>query len=748
MLSVWSAPSVFALIFLMGCSAMIALLHFLLWVGRRDEPLHIWICSWCLLTLGFNSGRLVQITGEDINTVVAGTRFATAAALLMLPLVAGISQALTGNRPVRWVVPGLSLGVVVLAVVTMTTDAMFTHDYVWSTDLTGQQYRLPDLGPLFFICFPASAAAFSYCFYTVYTASDFDPRERRLLLGAYVIYLVLGTNDLMLSAGVPPIHFWLFEFGFAGIAIALTRVTVHRFNALYHGLEAQVERRTAELQEKNVALDKAVYAAETATRTISAFLANVSHEVRTPMTAILGYADLLLDPAVPAHERETRLLTVRRNGEHLLGIINDILDLSKIVAGKFSVDMRPSSLVAVIQEATALLEGRATAKGLRLSADWRFPLPSVIETDQLRLHQIIVNLVGNAVKFTEGGGVTVRVSSPDATTVQIDVIDTGPGIAESDMDKIFQPFQQVDSSATRRFGGTGLGLAISHRLAGLLGGELTFKSRLGEGSTFTLRLPVGSVDARPLADLPGTAAADRRFSSLPSVTASGLRVLLAEDGDDNQELITLFLSRAGAAVEVVANGADAVAVAMEALARAEPHALVLMDMQMPIMDGYAATTELRKRGYRQPIVALTAHAMASDRLRCLEAGCDEYLAKPFSQLSLREILARFSYPAPTLPYRSLLGDDPDIRPLIRRFVDALPDRIRAMEAAILSGDLVTLGRLAHTLKGSSGSYGFPQLAGAAAELELALRQVGPPGEVAERLRRLRSVAAGARADTD
>jgi len=376
-----------------------------------------------------------------------------------------------------------------------------------------------------------------------------------------------------------------------------------------------------------------------ANRAKSAFLANMSHEIRTPMTAVLGFADLLLDPSTPAADRVTHVQTIRRNGEHLLTLINDILDLSRIEAGRMTIERVTTSPSRVLAEVSSLMRVRSQAKGLSLDVRCLTPVPSTIESDPTRLRQVLVNLVGNAVKFTEQGSVTIEVrfdrDSADLPYLHFTVTDTGVGIAPDRMGRLFQAFEQADFSHTRKFGGSGLGLAISRRLAELLGGGLDATSEPDRGSRFHCWIaathPVG-----PFTDV--LAESSPPVSAPPSVSVparlAGRRVLLAEDGPDNQRLITLLLTRAGAVVDVAVNGR----VAIERIDAAEiartPYDLVLLDMQMPELDGYATASLLRERGYTRPIVALTAHAMSGDRERCLQAGCDDHLTKPIERDAL------------------------------------------------------------------------------------------------------------------
>lgn len=412
-----------------------------------------------------------------------------------------------------------------------------------------------------------------------------------------------------------------------------------------------------ELREYNAALVRAYRAleeanrrTEAATRAKSEFLANMSHEIRTPMTAILGYTDILIDEYTPDSTEHKTLSTIKRNGHHLLEIINDILDISKIEAGKLTIEHVPCSVLQLLHEVRTLMKVRADIKQLPITIACEGRIAEHIRTDPTRLRQILINLVGNAIKFTEKGGVSMVArlvrGKGDAGWIEIDVSDTGIGLAPDQMDGLFEAFTQADSSMTRRFGGTGLGLAVSKRLAEMLGGDIRVRSVPGEGSTFTVSIATGPIDGVPMIDLsvqPEIKFGDDAASMSPPAAAgrcstplAGRRLLLVEDGVDNQRLITRILDKAGANVTVAVNGRVAVEIVSPTKSAAKSNLndsfdLILMDMQMPEMDGYEATRKLRELGYTRPIVALTAHAMSDDRDKCLAAGCDEYLAKPINQ---------------------------------------------------------------------------------------------------------------------
>lgn len=424
-----------------------------------------------------------------------------------------------------------------------------------------------------------------------------------------------------------------------------------------------------ELTRRNAELEQLRGLAERANAAKSEFLANMSHEIRTPMTAILGYAELLSedrDGLLPADERQECIRTIKRSGEHLLAVINDILDLSKIEAGKLSVERVPTDPRELLEDVERLMRIKAADRGLSLTVDVSRLPAGKIYSDPVRLRQALVNLVGNAIKFTENGRVDVSAALEErggGRLLRVEVRDTGIGMTGEQLARLFEAFSQADSSTTRRFGGTGLGLRISRSLASLMGGDLRVSSRPGQGSVFVLRVaadPAGTTS--PEADegaavhgevVPGEHGGPAEISARQERVPGGMclaqrHVLLVEDGPDNQKLIALHLRRAGARVTIASNGiealrllgrgADGLPLSATDL-RANPPAapdvdLILTDMQMPEMDGYTLARRLREGGYAGPIVALTAHAMSGDEQKCRDAGCDGYLTKPVDRVRL------------------------------------------------------------------------------------------------------------------
>ena len=417
-------------------------------------------------------------------------------------------------------------------------------------------------------------------------------------------------------------------------------------------VQKKLHESATALLETNRQLEVATREAENSNRAKSVFLANMSHEIRTPMTAILGYADILEEYSsagdLPA-ECDEAVRSIQLNASHLLQIINDILDISKIEAGKLEVDTVEVSTGLVLNEIRQVTEVRMKEGGIDFSIELESPIPALIETDPLRLKQILINLISNAAKFTREGGVRVvarhiaRVEGLELGAVptsarepehflEIDVIDTGVGMSEEQAARLFKPFTQAEASTSRDFGGTGLGLSISRQLAEMMGGQLVLvRTRPGEGSTFRLTLPAASDEGQVmLSTLPD----ERAEVKAPVRTDAQLdcRVLVAEDNMTNQRIIQRLLEKAGAHVDLAINGQEAVELVR---ASAEsPYDVVLMDMQMPVMDGYTATRTLRTSGEELPIIALTASALDTDRRKCLAAGCTEHEPKPIDRNSL------------------------------------------------------------------------------------------------------------------
>jgi signal transduction histidine kinase/HPt (histidine-containing phosphotransfer) domain-containing protein/ActR/RegA family two-component response regulator len=495
------------------------------------------------------------------------------------------------------------------------------------------------------------------------------------------------------------------------------------------------------LQRANDVIQRQKEAADAANVAKSQFLANMSHEIRTPLTAILGFSENLLEPHLPADERTTAVKTVLRNGEHLLELINEILDLSKIEAGRMEVHLAPCSPVQVAADVVSILRVRAETKQLALRLEFATPMPESITSDAMRLRQILINLIGNAIKFTDRGEVVLRVGldepHDDESRLRCEVHDTGIGLSEEQLARLFRPFMQADNTTARRFGGTGLGLSISRHLARLLGGDVTADSHMGRGSCFCATIATGDLTgvARQTEisePVNGGATAD----APAEVVHLDCRLLLAEDSPDNQLLISSVLRKLGAEVTVADNGELVVELVTAAARTDTPFDVVLMDMHMPKLDGFQATQRLRREGYDRPIIALTANAMSGDEQKCLAAGCDDYATKPIHRRRLAAQIAAQVQRLRERPMAPLVGAAPACeadsshavetsdeafcfaiaveraggdeflaRELCGMVRDLAPQFIADLRQAVAAGDAKCGRRHAHTLKNSADNIG-------------------------------------------
>ena len=493
-----------------------------------------------------------------------------------------------------------------------------------------------------------------------------DPEQRQRIVDALQAQGAIQGEEVQFlrSDGQP---------GYANVSAHVVfdqRGRPSHIEGMFVDITERKEREQLEKEREQARLQQQV--AQASAEAKSRFLAHMSYEIRTPLTAIIGYGETLLDADVTEEERQMAARTVVRSGNHLLNLINDILDHSKIEANRLTVEIIPVNLFALLDDVRSVFEERAREKEIGFRVEYRFPLPEVVETDPVRLRQILINLCSNAVKFTEEGEVVLSVGC-DATTgrLQFEIRDTGIGMTPEQLARVFQPFTQADDSVARRFGGTGLGLVISKRLAMLLGGDIQVSSEFGRGSIFRVTVQAGNLNrgkwVRSMEEMPRLEDAQVDLSA-PRLSG---RVLVAEDNRDNQQLLRMLLSKTGVGITVVDTGRKAVDAAL-----ATPYDLILMDIQMPEMDGREAVVRLRQAGYEGMIVALTANVLPADIDAYKQAGFDDWLAKPIDRTRLYELMERclsheqVRQEVPQLEGTVLLAEDNAVnRKLIRRYLE-------------------------------------------------------------------------------
>jgi signal transduction histidine kinase/FixJ family two-component response regulator len=576
-----------------------------------------------------------------------------------------------------------------------------------------------------------SDAAIAISYYSIPLALIYFVRRRRdftfhwLIVGFAAFILACGTTHVFNIIAI-----WNPVYRLDGIVKAITGVlSILTAIAIWPLIpKALAVPSPSSLRQANEKLQLANADAQKANLAKSQFLANMSHEIRTPMSAIIGYTDLIMDPRQTVSDRLAYINTIRRNGEHLLGIINGILDLSKIEAGKYSVNRTFCSPSQILGDVSSLMRVRAAEKNLDFFVRNEGPIPATIHTDPTSLRQILINLVGNAIKFTDVGSIEVVMRLEEnggKPRLRFDVSDTGIGITPDQSKRLFEPFAQADQSTTRRHGGTGLGLAISKRQVELLGGSITVVSNVGKGSTFTVTIDTGPLE--------GIATVKNWREDYVNVEVASVaprkflhgRVLLVEDWEVNRQLLTVFLRDAGLEVVTADNGVTGVKAAMDALAIGKPYDVILMDMQMPEMDGYEAASTLRSKGYTNPIVALTAHAMSDDRAKCLAAGCSDYLSKPVRREDLLVMVGHFvaevSNPTPIRERPTLHSTaTEDLKPLLHAYVQQLPEKVAMLEKLAMGAEPTRLLSVAHDLAGTGGMFGLMAITTAASKVESAV----------------------------
>ncbi len=498
-------------------------------------------------------------------------------------------------------------------------------------------------------------------------------------------------------------------------------------------LEHKVKERTEdlevanqELESANLELEQAKHLSEQANQLKTAFVANMSHEIRTPLTAILGFTEQVIADSPRTPHQLDLLGRVLKSGKHLLSLINNILDLSKIEAGRIELELSRFDMFELFNDVVSIMSNQAAERQLNFDFNYHYPLPRHVRSDSTRLRQVLLNLASNAIKFTEKGSVKIDVELlAETQLVQVKVTDTGIGITDEVLEYIFEPFTQADLSISRRFGGTGLGLVISKSFAQLLGGDIEVTSKPGEGSEFVFTFAL-SADQKKFDYTLVTSMMDLvhseepayklnntqqpKHSELDKITCCKGKVLVAEDVEDNQYLFKLLLKSLGADYVMVSNGEEAVEKAIS-----DEFDLILMDMQMPVMGGLEATELLRAAGVKTPIYALTANVMKEDMEQHISAGCDGTIAKPVDRNEFKRVvtgvLQKQAEPEENMIPEQVMDK------LKKKYVHQLPEQVQVLNASLQKQDLAGLIGELHKIKGSAGSYGFSLLSDMSAELE-------------------------------